>query len=129
MNLKNFKPTISNIIFEWKTLPKSVIDFGSEGVQRDREAEINLFPKVLARGPDCKTVEIGDYVAMNVNNFSILTIDGVPYGIVKEHQVDIAFKEKPAIMTKLEGDEITVQKTGKKVQDFQERARKNNLKL
>jgi len=128
MDIKNFKLTISNVLFEWKTLPKSEISFSQE-LQRDKETRINQFPQVVAVGPDCKTVRAGNFIAINVNNFSILTIDEVPYGLVKEHQIDVAFDKKPDTAHKLEGDPISVEKTGRKVEEFQTKAKKNNLKL
>ena len=131
MDHKKFNLTISNVLLEWNTLPDSplILEGLSAQAQFEKESAVNLFPKVLAVGPDVKTLKPGQYVVTGAPGINLITIDDVKYGLLKEHQIDMGLDQKPTGVETLEADSIKTSKTAVKVDQFQTKASKNNLNL
>mgnify|MGYP003684289979 CR=1 FL=1 len=110
--------TGSNVLLEWKES-----DEGALHLPDDLKAQINAqnngVTKAISTGPDCKTIKAGDWVLLNGAG-RLLVLDGVTYGLVKEHQIDATFNKKP-VLGKNEIDIIpglTTTKTEKKIKQF-----------
>ena len=131
MDHKKFNLTISNVLLEWKTLPDSplILEGNAAQAQFEKECAINLFPKVLATGPDVKTLKTGQYAVTNAPGINLITIDGIKYGLLKEHQIDMGLDQEPKVVETLEADTIKTTKTATKVGQFQTKASKTNLNL
>jgi len=129
MDTKNFHLTISNVLLEWNVPEKSSIITMTDELKFMEESKINLFPKILAVGPDCKTVKPNQYAVTNTPSLNLITIDGIKYGLVKEHQIDFTIDKLPSTVERLEGDKIKTEKTSKKVNSFQQRASKHDIEI
>ena len=116
--MKNINLTGSNVLLEWKESDEGALQLPEE-LKAQINAQNNGVTKALAVGPDCKTIKEGDWVLLNGAG-RLLVLDGVTYGMVKEHQIDATFKIKPKL-GKNELDalpSIKIEKTAKKVEDF-----------
>ena len=116
--MKNISLTGSNVLLEWKESDEGALQLPEE-LKAQINAQNNGVTKALAVGPDCKTIKEGDWVLLNGAG-RLLVLDGVTYGMVKEHQIDATFKIKPKL-GKNELDalpSIKIEKTAKKVEDF-----------
>lgn len=116
--------TSSNVLIQWKESKDGALHLPDE-LKAEIDAQNNGITKAIAVGPDCKSVKEGDWVLLNGAG-RLLVLDGVTYGLIKEHQVDATFKKKPVLGR---NDQDTVpglktSKTEKKIKVFNE---KHNL--
>lgn len=131
MDISKINLTITNVLLEWKTLPESsiVLENNAAQAQFERESAINLYPKVLAVGPDVKTIKPGQYAVSNAAGINLVTIDGTKYGLLKEHQIDMGLDQEPKVVDTVPADLIKTEKTSKKVDSFQIKAQKHDIEL
>jgi hypothetical protein len=88
--------TRSNIVIEWKEYEVPAgLQYSAEMIQA-KEAEQNGICKVLAVGEEVKNVKPGDLALMGGVG-RLLTLNGITYGIVKEHMIDAVFTKMPKI--------------------------------
>jgi hypothetical protein len=116
--MKNINLTGSNVLLEWKESDEGALQLPEE-LKAQINAQNNGVTKALAVGPDCKTIKEGDWVLLNGAG-RLLVLDGITYGMVKEHQIDATFKAKPRLgKNELDSfSNIKIEKTAKKVEDF-----------
>jgi hypothetical protein len=88
--------TKTNILIEW-TRHSSRTNIKLEGRAHEMaEAALNQCNEVLSIGSEVKDIKIGDFVLMGGTG-RLITLNGVKYGIIKEHMVDAVFSSKPRI--------------------------------
>ena len=116
--MDNINLTGSNVLLEWKESEEGTLQLPDE-LRAQINAQNNGITKALAAGPDCKTIKEGDWVLLNGAG-RLLTLDGVTYGLVKEHQIDATFKKKPKLgINEFDAAPgLKTEKTKKKVVDF-----------
>ena len=116
--MKNISLTGSNVLLEWKESNEGALQLPEE-LKSQIDAQNNGVTKALATGPDCKTIKAGDWVLLNGTG-RLLVLDGVTYGMVKEHQIDATFTAKPKLgKNELDSfSNIKIEKTIKKAKDF-----------
>ncbi|MAH44669.1 hypothetical protein CMI37_02520 [Candidatus Pacearchaeota archaeon] len=116
--MKNISLTGSNVLLEWKESDEGALQLPDE-LRAQINAQNNGVTKALAVGPDCKTIKEGDWVLLNGTG-RLLVLDGITYGMVKEHQIDATFKAKPRLgKNELDSfSNIKIEKTIKKAKDF-----------
>jgi len=93
--MKSIKLTASNILVEWKEAEEGSLHLPDE-LRSQIDAQNNGITKAIAVGPDCKTVKEGDWVLLNGVG-RLLVLENITYGMIKEHQVDATFTEKPLL--------------------------------
>lgn len=122
--MNDIKLTYGNILIEWKEANEGALHLPDE-LKSQIDAQNNGITKAAAVGPDCKFVKKGDWVLLNGAG-RLLVLNGTTYGLIKEHQVDATFKEKPEL-GKNDQDVVPglrTEKTEKKIKVFNE---KHNL--
>jgi hypothetical protein len=91
--------TRSNIVIEWKEYKAPAGLKYSQEMIMAKESEINTVCKVLAVGPEVEAhgiIKPGDLALMGGVG-RLLTLNGITYGIVKEHMIDATFKTMPKL--------------------------------
>jgi co-chaperonin GroES (HSP10) len=138
METVGFTPNQTGVLLKWREaeddekasgiiIPEAIREH-PEAIREQRQAELNALEngitQVMAVGPDCKLVKVGDWVLLNSPG-RLINVEGIAYGLVKEHQIDGVFDNEPN--TK-KVDEIGVApgtlkttKTEKKALDFKEK--------
>lgn len=91
--LEDIRLVGSNVLLEWNKVTKSRLELPREVIQ-GLEAQKNGICKVLAVGTDCRYAQPGDYVLLNSAG-KLITLEGVDYAMVKEHQIDACFSTLP----------------------------------
>jgi len=86
--------TRTNIVVEWEELD-SKIQMSAEN-RMALEAEKNIICKILGVGADVKDIKPGQFGLMGGAG-RLITLNGVTYGIVKEHMIDAAFDTAPVV--------------------------------
>ena len=91
--------TRSNIVIEWKEYKVPAGLQYDQNMIQQKEAEQNGICKVLAIGTDVKnngTIKVGDLALMGGVG-RLIMLNGITYGIVKEHMIDATFKTMPKV--------------------------------
>lgn len=88
----------SNILIRWTELAVAKDNgiYMSDSVRAQEEARRNQCCEVLAVGDKVLGIVPGNYVLMGGAG-RLITLNGVVYGIIKEHMVDATFKTPPTI--------------------------------
>ncbi len=123
--MDNINLTSSNVLIEWKEAKDGALHLPEE-LKAQIEAQNNGITKALAVGPDCKSVKEGDWVLLNGAG-RLLVLNGIAYGIIKEHQVDATFEKKP-ILGRNDQDTVPGLKTSKTENKIKVFNQKHSLK-
>ncbi len=88
--------TRSNIAIEWKeyTAPAG-LKYDAEMLMQ-KESELNTICKVLAVGEDVLKIKPGSFALMGGVG-RLVVLDGITYGVVKEHMIDMTFTKLPKL--------------------------------
>lgn len=131
METVGFTPTQTGVLLAWREAEDDEKKTGiiiPEAIREERQAQLNALEngitQVVAVGPDCKLVKVGDWILLNSPG-RLINVEGTAYGLVKEHQIDGVFHSEP---TTKKIDEIGVPpgtlkttKTEKKALDFKDK--------
>jgi len=115
-NKLNFTPYQNGMLVKLEI--KEVTDAGIILPESHKE-QMDYTYEVVAIGPECRQVKVGDWVLLNANGEK-LNIEGEDYGFIKEHQIFGVFAERPQATTapKRSNSNLKLNKTTKNVEEF-----------
>lgn len=112
----------NNVLVYWKQIEGGALEL-PEDIKAEKEMQENGVVQIAAIGPDCKVAKEGNWAILNAGG-RILKYNDSVYGIIKEHQLDVVFENKPVIQSVINtvsNNGIKLDKTINKLGDLKDK--------